>query len=84
MAEHVPVLNDKLGELVTEAREHLRASSSFEDFIQDAQGPSNFNEAVGEMDHPAATLLEESRTQGASLEPPEEPWMEQQKQEALE
>ena len=68
-----PVLSDQLGKLVREAINRLEASSSFEQFIAQSQGESDFNPKVGQLDHPAAALLDNYRLHGTTLvstEPP--------------
>lgn len=48
-----------------DASASFREASSFEDFIARLRHPSDFHPEVGQLDHPAASLLEDLRTNGA-------------------
>ena len=76
-------MSDTLGKLVISARQRLASSTSFEEFIRNYQGPSDFHQEVSSIKHPAALLLDNYRLNGVPLETPSEPWSLKQKREAL-
>ena len=56
-----------------DASNRFREATSFEDFIAQSRHRSDFNSQVSHLDHPAATLLDDLRTEGAkaSFKPPD-------------
>ena len=59
------------------------STNTFEDFIRACRGPSDLQPNVGKLPHPAATLLDEYRTQGVPYKTQAENWSQTQREEAL-
>jgi hypothetical protein len=83
-ARDPPHERDALDDLVRDAVETLKQSSSWEDFVARGQAPNgDLHPDVGKLPHRAAHLLNRLRVSGAPVETKSAPWTRQQKQEAI-
>jgi len=77
------ILADELGKCVARAVELYQSTNSFEDFIRACQGPSDLQSNIGKLPHPAATLLDEYRTNGVPYKTRADNWTPNLRREAL-
>ena len=66
--------SDKLGTLVQESIERLQSSDTWEAFVDESRGRPYLHEDVKDIDHPAASFLEDLRTNGVPAKPDDEDW----------
>ena len=77
------ILANDLGKCVARAVELHQSTNTFKDFIRACQGPSNLQSNIGKLPHPAATLLDECRTNGVSYKTRANDWTPNLCREAL-
>jgi hypothetical protein len=83
-ARDPPYERDALDDLVRDAVETLKQSSSWEDFVARGQAPNgDLHPDVGKLPHRAAHLLNRLRVSGAPVATKSAPWTRQQKQEVI-
>ena len=75
--------NDRLGTLVRELCATYLEAPSWEEFVSNFRGPSYLAEALNDVNHPAAELLQRWRDEGVPVHTSSLPWTDEQKDECI-
>ena len=77
------VLPDALGKLIVETRVRFHRAASIEDFVKASRQPPDLHPRIGEINHPAATLLESYYREGVPIALASPPWTQEHKNQVL-
>ena len=77
------VRNDRLGTLVRNLSESFHKAGSWEAFLQSFKDRSYLSPTVGDIDHPAAKLLQRWREEGVPVNTSSPPWSVDQKDKCI-
>ena len=75
--------NDRLGTLVHDLSAALRTADSWEAFVNEFRDRPYLSPTVGNVDHPAAELLQHWREHGVPVNSSSPPWTSEQKDECI-
>ena len=78
-SDPVQIRNDRLGTLVRNLSQSLHDAGSWEDFLRSFKDRSYLSPSVGDIDHPAAKLLQRWREDGVPVNTSSPPWSSDQK-----
>lgn len=79
----VQIRNDRLGTLVRNLSQSFRDTGSWEDFFRALKDRFYLSLTIGDINHPAAKLLQRWREEGISVNTSSPPWSADQENECI-